>query len=147
MRCPFEWVVGDSSKDHHGDRANVQNEAGPGRATPLYGALLGPGALAARRVPRPVQSATPSTLAGTCSRSPRSNANRPGSSRSRAACSSNSSSASLCAEPTCSTLTTSLPRRVSTCTATAPEAVLAFRTNRDTTKSRNHATGNPKRTR
>ena len=40
MRCPFEWVVGDSSKDHHGDRAHVQDGAATERATPLYGALL-----------------------------------------------------------------------------------------------------------
>jgi hypothetical protein len=31
---PFEWDVGVSSKEHHGDRAHVKDEASH-RATPL----------------------------------------------------------------------------------------------------------------
>ena len=40
MRCPFEWVVGDSSKGHTVTAPTFSAGPRPPAATPLYGALL-----------------------------------------------------------------------------------------------------------
>ena len=45
MRCPFEWVVGDSSKGHTVTAPTFSAGPRPPAATPLYGALLGRGML------------------------------------------------------------------------------------------------------
>jgi hypothetical protein len=86
-----------------------------------------------------VQSATSSRRGAAAGSSPKSSVSCLSDSRSRAAVSSSASSPSVRAEPRCSTCSTTRPRRVTICTATAPEAVRTLRTNRDTTRAGFHA--------
>jgi hypothetical protein len=80
-----------------------------------------------------IQSAMSSIRTGTTGIAPTSRASWPGISRAFAAASSNASSSSVCADPTCSIPSTCRPRRVTSCTATAPDAVRTLCTNRETT--------------
>lgn len=86
-----------------------------------------------------VQSARLSIRGATLARSPRSSTSSPGARRSGAVDSSSASSASLWAEPRCSTCSTCRPRRVTICAATAPDDVRILRTNRETTPEGFHA--------
>ncbi len=74
-----------------------------------------------------VQSARLSIRGATLARSPRSSTSSPGARRSGAVDSSSASSASLWAEPRCSTCSTCRPRRVAICAASAPDDVRILR--------------------
>ena len=45
MKMPFEWVVGDSSKGLHGDRAHVYDETGHRELHHVKGRYSGRGAI------------------------------------------------------------------------------------------------------
>jgi hypothetical protein len=114
------------------DRPRTSGRRSPRRASSSTGWAAGP-----RR--SLVQSATSSRRAGTADTSARSSVSCPGKTRSRAAASNSANSASVCAEPRCSTRSTSRPRRVTIWTATAPDAVRTLRTNRETNREGFHA--------